>query len=632
MKNNEYYEVKNNEYYEDLVNDVKEDFRKRQEERKPYELAWQLNMNFLMGNQYCNVTGRGEIEPDEKYFFWQEREVFNHIAPIVETRLAKLGRVRPKMSVRPASNDDADVQSAKVGTKVIESVGNKANLSKLISKATLWSEVCGTSFYKVVWDPDAGLKLTDGEAAVHEGDVRIDVCPPFEIYPDSSVSADIDACDSVIHAKCYSTEEIFNLWGETVEGRDVRVFSLSNANTVGGLGYNGSVPSVTGEVKHRQEIVIERYEKPSREFPNGRLVTGAGDKLLYVGELPFALGKDGQRAFPFVRQISQEQPGCFWGVSVVERIIPVQRAYNAVKNRKHEFLNRVSMGVLTVEDGSVDTDNLEEEGLSPGKVLVYRQGATPPKMMAAGNVPLDFTYEEERLLNEFVNISGVSELMRNSATPKNVTSGVALQLLVEQDDTRMSSTAEEIRVAVRRLAEYTLRLFKQFASEPRLAKVIGKDGGVEMFYFEGSDIGSDDVVFDTENELNDSPAQKRTMVFDLLNAGLLYDKDGKLSDSAKVKILEIMGFGNWENAQSMNELHLKRAEEENVTLSRKPAEILEIDDHGIHIDAHVKFIISGEAEKLGVRDALLEHIRHHKRMLSNAFLPSASQLSAEEPQ
>ena len=44
---------------------------------------------------------------------------------------------------------------------------------------------------------------------------------------------------------------------------------------------------------------------------------------------------------------------------MVERAIPVQRAYNAVKNRKHEFLNRIAMGVLTVEDGSVDTDNLE---------------------------------------------------------------------------------------------------------------------------------------------------------------------------------------------------------------------------------------------------------------------------------
>ncbi|MCX4286529.1 MAG: hypothetical protein OSJ68_04460, partial [Clostridia bacterium] len=87
--------------------------------------------------------------------------------------------------------------------------------------------------------------------------------------------------------------------------------------------------------------------------------------------------------------------------SVIERVIPVQRAYNAVKNRKHEFLNRLAMGVLTVENGSVDTDNLEEEGLSPGKILVYRQGAEKPSLMDSGDVPADFAYEEDRLLSEF---------------------------------------------------------------------------------------------------------------------------------------------------------------------------------------------------------------------------------------
>lgn len=97
-------------------------------------------------------------------------------------------------------------------------------------------------------------------------------------------------------------------------------------------------------------------------------------------------------------------------MSVVERIIPLQRAYNAVKNRKHEFLNRVSVGVMTVEDGSVDTDALAEEGLPPGKVIVYRQGSEPPRMLNAQSVPVDFTYEEERLSSEFITISGVSEI------------------------------------------------------------------------------------------------------------------------------------------------------------------------------------------------------------------------------
>ena len=73
-------------FAEDVVADVKKDFAARQKARRPYELNWQLNMNFVMGNQYCQVTPRGAIEQEDKYYFWQEKQVYNHIAPIVETR------------------------------------------------------------------------------------------------------------------------------------------------------------------------------------------------------------------------------------------------------------------------------------------------------------------------------------------------------------------------------------------------------------------------------------------------------------------------------------------------------------------------------------------------------------------
>ncbi len=46
-------------FAEDVVADVKKDFAARQKARRPYELNWQLNMNFVMGNQYCQVTPRG---------------------------------------------------------------------------------------------------------------------------------------------------------------------------------------------------------------------------------------------------------------------------------------------------------------------------------------------------------------------------------------------------------------------------------------------------------------------------------------------------------------------------------------------------------------------------------------------
>ncbi|MDE6557995.1 MAG: hypothetical protein K2K39_02700, partial [Clostridia bacterium] len=47
-----------------LVEEVQADFKRRQEERRLIERGWQLNMNFLSGNQYCDVNSLGEIESD----------------------------------------------------------------------------------------------------------------------------------------------------------------------------------------------------------------------------------------------------------------------------------------------------------------------------------------------------------------------------------------------------------------------------------------------------------------------------------------------------------------------------------------------------------------------------------------
>lgn len=63
---------------------------------------------------------------------------------------------------------------------------------------------------------------------------------------------------------------------------------------------------------------------------------------------------------------------------LVEKLIPLQRQYNAINNRYGELLNRLFVGDVAVEDGSIDVDGLAEDGLAPGKILIYRQGSVPP--------------------------------------------------------------------------------------------------------------------------------------------------------------------------------------------------------------------------------------------------------------
>lgn len=596
---------KKENFRDEVLSDLFADFYSRQDERRKLEKQWELDLEFLAGNQYCEISPRGEVEEEEKYYYWQNRGAFNHIAPIIDSRVAKLTKMKPIMSVKAAGAEESDVKNAKLATALVNSSYQRLSLGDVISKTTGWSESCGTGFYFIGWNPDAGKLLgeVDGKK-VFEGDVVVESVSPFEIYPDSLCYENIESCESIIRARAMKTADVERLYGITVAGEDVKVFGVDKA--------------ATGKsIVHDSVLVLEKYERPTADFPDGRLIVACEKTILYMGELPYVNGVEGRRGFPFVKQNSIDKAGCFFGMSMVERLIPVQKAYNAVKNRKQEFLNRLTMGVVAVEDGSVDTDELAEEGLSPGKIIVYRQGANPPALMGTGTMPTDLNREEDRLLNEFILLSGVSEFSRSTDVAAG-TSGVALQLLIEQEDARLNAVTENVRSAIRETAKQMIRLFKQFATSTRLLRTAGEQGKVELYYFNSSDLGSDDVVFDTENELSYTPAQKKSAVYELIDAGLLTDDTGKLSERTKAKLLEILGFGSIDNTLDIESLHINKADEENLSGFKKTIGVDEYDDHELHIAEHTRFLLSAESE--GVRknpetkENALEHLRAHKTM------------------
>ena len=612
------------QYAEALVREIQDDYNARAMARKNFENAWLLNIDFFLGNQYKVITSRGELEEKEKRYDWEMREVFNHIAPIVETRLAKLSRVKPTFSARPRGGDHTDVYSAKLAKALLVALAEKADLSAILSKATLWSEICGTVFYKILWNPASGDVLARNECnEICAGDVDISICSPFEIFPDSSGATTMEECTSIMHVRPYPAQWVREHYGVQVLGTDIDTLSFENAQDASHAGM-GNVPRISHTIKKDHVLVIEKYEKPSKEYPDGRFIMVAGDVLLEDTCLPFAVSADGKRGFPFVKQVSNDCIGSFWGSSVVERCIPIHRAYNAVKNRKHEFLARMASGVLAVEEGSVDVELLEEEGLAPGQIVVYRAGTTIPRMLEFGDVPTDFHEEEDRLLNEFISVSGVSELMRGSSVPSGVSSGTALNLLIEQDDTRLSSTAENIRDAIVQIGKLCLRLYKQFACNQRLLRVLDDHGEVEVYYWKQSDITSEDVVLETSNELTETPTTRKNLLMELLASGVLADTDHGLSARMRARVLDALGFGIWENTLDIVQLHTKRAHEENIS-EGKLNPPLEIDDHDIHIEEHIKYIISGECEKTNPKkiQVLREHIEAHKRLQTQASIEAS---------
>ncbi|MBE7079680.1 MAG: hypothetical protein E7371_00405 [Clostridiales bacterium] len=597
-----------------IASEVTEDFYRRREERRAVENCWILNLNFYSGNQYCDVTPMGLVG-DDPQFYWQSRRVFNHIAPTVDSRIAKLEKMKPELTVRAFSDEDGDVKAAMLATGVLRYVQDRVGLKSIASRVTTWSEICGCAFFKVNWNSTGGRQVAVDEEnrPVYEGEVEISVVPPFEIFPDRLDAEDLDGLRSIIHARAVPVSYIQERFGVALAGRTVS--GLTGYTEPSTHRLPEEILGINFTAVKDAEILIERYTMPTADAPQGKLEIVAGGKLLYAAELPFINGERNERGFPFVKQDCMRMPGTFFGASVIDRMIPVQRAYNTVRNRKHEFLNRLSMGILTVEDGSVDADALEEDGLLPGKILVYRQGGKPPEILDCGSMPSEFKDEEEWLEKEFSLVSGISDLFQNS-TPARVTSATGLQLLLSQDESRLTASVVNIERALKEVGRQILRLYRQFAGTARLMTLTGENKKTQLYYFNASSLDVNDLQFESKEAV--SPEEKKATLLQLYQAGLLTDEDGKLSKENKSRILEAFGFGSYENAKDISAMHTAKASEENIDMKSEDRAVDDYDDHALHILEHTRYLLGADFKRSRnqeeIKKRISAHIRAHKEM------------------
>lgn len=632
---------------EELVAFVEKEFKRREEERRPIELQWRLNVAFIEGNQYVDInTAAMALDEIPPMYPWQEREVFNHVAPIVETRIAKLSRMRPILKVRPGSGEQQDIRASKIGSQLISNVYNDNGIRDLQCEAYPWAEACGSVLFKNIWNQNKGSIVatvinaeTGEQEEVREGDIDTVLVPGQEIYPDSIYHQDVKQCKSIIHAKAYHVDDIEEIWGVRVKPEKTVVMELQRTMTsIGGLGYgSGQYHFGTAELADHA-LVKEYWERPTKKYPKGRLIIIASKSLLYGGPLAFPVDIDGRLGLPFVKVDCITRAGCFFGKTIVERCIPVQRRYNALRNRKAEHLNRVAIGQWTVEDGAVDLDIFEENAGFPGAIHTYQRGFRPPDPVVQPPLPNDFNTELNDLLTEFSMLSGVSEMSRMSQAPPGVKSGVALSIALEQDDTRLSSTAQNIEMFLIENGKQWLRLYKAFSQGMRIIRRINKENIVELLDWQASDLRSDDVILDTFSALAESPAQRRQMVFDLLNTALFLDPDtGKISKEMRKKIFEMIEFGNWESADDMDESHISKAERENRVMKGggEIPQAATYDDHLIHINRHNQFRLTVEYEELMAQNPMIDmiyqaHVDQHLMTLMQS-MPSLQPMAPAGP-
>lgn len=616
-------------FKDDIIHNVLDDLERRRSQRSVLEHQWTLNANFLVGNQYCEVNPyRGDIEQLEPVYNWLNRETFNNIAPLIETRIANLKKINYMMKVKPATNELDDYAKAEVSTTVLQYTQKTSDFESKKDTMIYWNELCGNCFWLSWWDKDKGEKIAvetivdydengierKKEQALYQGDIDYGLITPYEIFPESIFKQGVENQRSIILEQVKNAPDIYDLYGIDVEGSDIETFELTPVASGGGFGYENTVVTIGHRTAENAEKVITYFERPSKHRPCGLMIIIVGDEhLVYYGDLPYS-------KIPIIQVVCHEVAGQFFGRSTIENLIPLQRTYNGCINSIHEYIKRLSLGNLLTEEGSIDIEEYEEHGLEPGAFLVYKSGFNPPVPVQNGTLPAEIMTERYNLKSDMEYVAGVSQLMVNGNAPQTNMSGIAISSLMDIDNTRLSLTGDHIRNSIRKLAILWLEIYKRYATTRRIVNYVGTNNIGKALIWSNEDINSYDVDYITENELLMSEDMQKQRFFDAYNMGLFTDNEGRIPERVKLRALEFMKIGSYSDIMNINSLQIQAAQRENIFFENGVVpKVSEFDEHSIHVEEHLRYILQMDFQLLKQKKpdyaaALENHLKEHKKL------------------
>ena len=602
------------EYREDILAMLDAECRRRHEERRPLELGWMLATDFYAGNQYRDINPyRTELEDYTPPFDYMERGVYNRIAPLIDTRIANFKALDFSMEVHPATGERSDYEKSLVATRLLRQTQFKCDFYAKKDSLILWSELCGTAFLLSWWDASAGdAALVDGKR-VPLGDLAFGVLTPYEVLPESIYKESLADQTSVILEQVVRVEEVDRRFGVRVKPMDVDAYGISVAPGTGGLGYVGAT-FAAGYRKAENSTLLRTYlEKPSALHPSGRMFIATPDRILYYGTMPIA-------EYPLAMLRTKTVAGMFFGRSVIEDLIPLQRAYNGVKNKIHDAIRTYACHPLLVPEGSVaDVDELAANGVAPGDILEYDPARGEPKTLASTDLPASIFTECESLAREMEYVAGLSHLGATGNSTTTLSSASAIERLREIDGVRLALTGDAIRACVLSAAKIWLGLYKAHGSITHVEKLSGAYDSSANLLWCAEDINSYDVVFESENALLHSDESRLAAIRDGIALGLFNDESGKIPRHIRKKLLCRMHVGDFIRTLDEDDLQSAAARRENGELLRGSAlPVSPYDDHEIHLTEHRRAALEYGYAKMRAASpsqaaALENHIEQHRK-------------------
>src|ERR1035437_67986 len=634
--------------------DLDDLLRKAKSARSKLEPIWYLNLAYYMGEQWIAWDGRGLFRPNLKPN--RITIVDNRIQPCVRTEIAKMTKKRPVFTVVPQTADDMDAHAVEIGEKLMRYLWKHLHLTELTYKALLWSRITGAGFIKAFWDPTmgdgadcvvgpSGKVLSDAQGKpfhpdqidpdelsktlgvevtakkVNQGDVRVEVRSPFQMYLDPLADS-FSECEWLIEESVKSIESVKRQYGVTVPADSTANPGLIESRM-------GAV-FMPGTGSYKGAKIREYWCKPNGQHPNGRRAVWCKDEILFEDNSPFD-------PFPYVMLSGIPIPGRLWPTSIVEQLRGPQTELNKVKSQIAENRNRIGNPTILASKQAVqDPDKFTQSTTMPGGIYFFDDLGSPnavPTYLGAPALPQYVTDEIARIEESIQEISGQHEVT-SANVPPGVTAASAINLLMEADDTRMGPAITDYELNLGLAGQKIMKLAAKYYTDARTIRIGGDNGVWQIFDFRGAMLRDNtQVEVQAGSAFPQSKAVKQAAMQDLLT---LFVQSGNPPHGRQLaQFLQDWDIGGADRLVEEYTRDESQANRENVRMSQdEPVPINLFDNDQAHVDAHQDFRKEQRYLLLGNNEQqiIAAHVAAHKARIAQQAAAQMQQQAEQQGQ
>ena len=600
--------------------------------------------------------------------------VTNMFKATLKAVISVFARIEPTLTYRPGSDEPEDRATADVASRAIEVIEAEVNIRRQRQFLATWVGIANGAWLETGYDPDPvhGTRLLqheqcrqcglverateqgcpacggptqpaagpDGEPIGEQvpiGKMYVDVVSPFELFFNPSIT-DWSRQRDCLREKLVSVDEAKSRWPGVAD----RI--MAEASGDGGIGgiYADSLPTLgtfigdsarrgldaplAGTLKH----VTERWywQLPDATYPQGLLAIALGRQamtIVHSGRLPYHF-RDGNPFLPLVHFPQEVVPGTAWPGGVADDLAAKQAQRNRWESMIETAAQAFGQGKWLIPEGS----NI---GTVTGEADVIRYNpliggvAVKPDRLAGDPMTNAFIAYLEKIDRDFEQLAGTFDIIKG-ARPPGVSAGIALQILQERGMSRFAPLFILWEDAWAHWASQAIEIFRQFATEPRVRRIQGRDGAWQVHKFLGADLqGRVDVVAEANSSLPRSSLADRADIDQLLDRGIISAQDPEtrylvlesygrtsmipgMAADTKNALMEQEAFAALaqhpmmqqitpEEVSALETLNYLQIHEVMASLGvRLPRLRPAVDDHGIHAREHRKWLKSESVSAL----------------------------------